>query len=257
MRHILFGVLALALGAWIGFRVKDEPVPEDPIRVIVTELKTQAIIEHERHIAVWYRACPEVAGVNPLMFVAWPGKLSYELPLDDVVVERDGTTLKVRTAPLRVDEPAVPTDSLDYVSTEPVLNLVNEAELVNAEMRKASGIARYLATYYLKRDDTLYEDVAKQLRALVLHIGSAVDAGITQVQVDIPRPDPRLPPMPKLELCDGTLAAVNGLPFAKSESGYVIPVAFRTRPDGAPGAAAARPQAAAVIYGVANPQKKK
>lgn len=249
MRYIVLAVVALIAGAWVGFEFRDEPVPEDPIRVIVTELKTQAVIEHERHIAVWYRACPEVTGSNPLMFVAWPAKLSYELSLDDIAVVRNGAHLTVRTQGLRVDEPAVPTDTLDYVSTEPILNLVNEAELVNAEMKKASSVARYLGAYYLKRDDTLYDDVSEQLRALVLRIGSAVDAGITQVDVEIPRPDPVLPPVPKLELCDGTLAAVNGLPFAKNESGYIVPVAFRTRrADGSD--EVQKPSAAAVIYGL-------
>src|SRR5262245_53878592 len=141
MRYLVLAVLALAFGTWIGFRLNEEPpVPEDPIKVIVTQLKTQAIIEHERQIAVWYKACPEVTGVNPVRFVAWPGKLSFELPLDSVAIERQGATLLVRTAGLRVDEPALPTDTMDYMSTEPVLNLVNESDLVNTEIRKASGL---------------------------------------------------------------------------------------------------------------------
>ncbi len=256
MRYVLLALLGLVAGAWVGFEFRGEPVPEDPIRVIVTELKTQAVIEHERHIAVWYRACPEVTGVNPLMFVAWPAKLSYELPLDDVAITRNGTILSVRTAALRVDEPTVPTDTLDYVSTEPILNLVNEAELVSSEMKKASSVARYLSAYYLKRDETLYEDMTEQLRALIQRIGSAVDAGITQVDVDIPRPDPKLPPVPALELCDGTLAAVNGLAFAKNESGHVVPVAFQTKMLES-GAGVAKPAAAAVIYGVEEETRKK
>lgn len=250
MRYIVLVVLLVGLGAWLGYRMKEEPVPEDPIRIIVTELKTQAIIEHERHIAVWYKACPEVTGVNPLMFVAWPAKLSYELPLSDVVIERAGATLKVRTAPLRADEPAVPTDTLDYVSTEPVLNLVDETELVNLEIGKASAIARYIAGYYLKRDESLYEEVAQELRALVLHIGSAVDPTITQVEVEIPRPDPALVPLPKLELCEGMLASVNGLPFAKNESGTLVHVAMPP-PSVKDGTTAFKARAAAVIYGVA------
>lgn len=250
MRYIVVVVLLVGLGAWLGYLMKEEPAPDDPIKIIVTELKTQAIIEHERHIAVWYKACPEVTGVNPLMFVAWPGKLSYELPLADVVIERAGATLKVRTAPLRADEPAVPTDTLDYVSTEPVLNLVDETDLVNVEMGKASAIARYIASYYLKRDESLYEDVAQELRALVLHIGSAVDPTITQVEVEIPRPDPVLAPLPKLELCEGMLASVNGLPFAKNESGTLVHVAMPPRSVGNAGSEF-KPRAAAVIYGVA------
>lgn len=253
MRYLLLGVLALAVGAWVGVRLAREPAPPDPLTVIVTQLKTQAIIEHERQIAVWYKACPKVTGVDPRMFVAWPGKLSFELPLGDVVVERQGSTLAVRTAAIRVDEPALPTESLDYLSTEPILNLVDEDKLVNGELRKASGIARYLANYHLKRDNTLYEAMAEELRALILRIAGAIEAGIDEVRVDIPRPDPKLPPLPALELCPGTRAAVNGLPFAKDESGYLVPVAFRVQPGAgaAPQAgpdAGERPRAAAIIY---------
>lgn len=259
MRYLLLTVIALGLGAWIGYRLNEEPpVPEDPIKIIVTQLKTQAVVEHERQIAVWYKACPEVTGVDPLMFVAWPGKLSFELPLDDVTVERSGSTLKVRTAGIRVDEPALPTDSMDYLSTEPLLNLANEAKLINEEIRKASGIARYLATYYLKRDPVLYEDMARELKSLVLRIAGAVDAGITEVTIDIPKPDPRLPPLPKLDLCEGTRAAVNGLPFAKREDGYQIPISFRTKPEPAKqGEEATQPQGAAIIYGVARTPKSR
>jgi hypothetical protein len=253
MRYLLLGVLALAAGAWIGARLTREPAPPDPITVIVTQLKTQAIIEHERQIAVWYKACPKVTGVDPQMFVAWPGKLSFELPLTDVAVARDGHKLNVRTAAIRVDEPALPTELLDYLSTDPILNLVDEEQLINVELKKASGIARYLATYYLKRDATLYDAVSDELRTLILRIGSAIDAGITEVEVEIPRPDPKLPRLPPLELCAGTKAAVNGLPFAKDEDGYLIPIAFRVRPaaqtaPGAPPETAERPRAAAIIY---------
>jgi hypothetical protein len=127
---------------------------------------------------------------------------------------------------------------------------VDENELVNEEIKKASGIARYLANYHLKRDATLYDDVAAELRALVLRIAGAIDAGITEVTVDIPRPDPKLPELPPLELCAGTRAAVNGLPFAKDESGYLVPIAFRIPPRAAPGASgqAEQPRAAAIIY---------
>jgi hypothetical protein len=253
MRYLLLGVLALAAGAWIGVRLTREPAAPDPITVIVTELKTQAIIEHERQIAVWYKACPEVTGVDPQMFVAWPGKLSFELPLTDVTVAREGSKLTVHTAAIRVDEPALPTELLDYLSTEPILNLVDEDQLINAELKKASAIARYLANYHLKRDSTLYEAVADELSALVLRIGSAIDAGITEVAVDIPRPDPKLPRLPPLELCPGTKAAVNGLPFAKDEDGHLIPIAFRVRPKartavGATPETADPPRAAAIIY---------
>ena len=250
MRYLLLAALALGIGAWLGVRLTRESPPPDPITVIVTQLKTQALIEHERQIAVWYKACPKVTGVDPHMFVAWPGKLSFELPLGDVAVERSGSKLTVRTGGIKVDEPALPTESLDYLSTEPILNLVDESELVNAEIRKASGIARYLANYHLKRDATLYDAMAEELRALILRIGGAIDAGITEVSVEIPRPDPKLPELPVLELCAGTRAAVNGLPFAKDESGYLVPIAFRIPPRATPGGAgqAEQPRAAAIIY---------
>lgn len=253
MRYLLLGVIALAAGAWIGVRLTREPTPPDPITVIVTQLKTQAIIEHERQIAVWYKACPKVAGVDPQMFIAWPGKLSFELPLTDISVERNGSKLTVHTAAIRIDEPALPTELLDYLSTDPILNLIDEDELVNVELKKASGIARYLATYHLKRDVTLYDAMAGELRTLILRIGGAIDAGITEVAVDIPRPDPKLPRLPALELCAGTKAAVNGLPFAKDEDGHLIPIAFRVRPAAqtAPGATSEhseQPSAAAIIY---------
>jgi hypothetical protein len=249
MRYLLLAALALGIGAWVGVRLTREAPPPDPITVIVTQLKTQALIEHERHIAVWYKACPKVPGVDPHMFVAWPGKLSFELPLTDVTVERSGSKLTVRTGAITADEPALPTESLDYLSTEPILNLVDEGDLVNKEIGKASGIARYLANYHLKRDPTLYDAMADELRALVLRIGGAIDAGITEVSVEIPRPDPKLPELPLLELCSGTRAAVNGLPFAKDESGYLVPIAFKVPPREMPaGGAAELPRAAAIIY---------
>ena len=70
MRCLLVAILLLGLGMWIGTHWAEKPQPTDPLTVIVTQLKTQAIIEHERQIAVWYKACPEVVGVNPEMFVA-------------------------------------------------------------------------------------------------------------------------------------------------------------------------------------------
>jgi len=248
MRYAVFAILLLAIGGWIGFRLAQDPMPEDPITVIVTQLRTQALIEHERHIAVWYKACPDVPGSDPLMFVAWPGKLTYELPLNNVSIERTGTTLKVKTTGIRVDEPTLPTDTMDSVSTEPFFNLTNEQELINGEIRKASGIARYLASYYLKRDPTLYEAMGRELESLVLRVAGAVDAGVTAVEVEIPRPDPKLMPLPRIELCEGTRAAVNGFPFAKTEEGHLIPIAFRTKPR--EGEEEPKPQGTAIVYGV-------
>ena len=86
MRYVVIAVLALVLGAFVArsYYRKEDPKPVDPINVIVMQMKTHAIIEHERQVAVWYRACPDVAGVDPEIFIAWPAKLSYELELNDV-----------------------------------------------------------------------------------------------------------------------------------------------------------------------------
>ena len=54
---------------------------ESPLNVMVTQMRTRAIIEHERQVTVWYKACPEVKGVNPQVMVIWPAKLNYELDL--------------------------------------------------------------------------------------------------------------------------------------------------------------------------------
>src|SRR5512138_3355306 len=133
MKYVVIAVLALVLGA-LAARAWYKPAPAepvDPINVMVMQMKTHAIIEHERQIAVWYRACPKVTGVDPEIFIAWPAKLSYELELNDVAIERSGDVLKVRTRAIHADEPAVPTDFLDYLSTSSVFTFRNEQELVN------------------------------------------------------------------------------------------------------------------------------
>jgi hypothetical protein len=235
MRYVLVALLALGFGVAVtltALRSGNEPV--DPIQTILLQLKTQAIIEHERQIAIWYRVCPEVVGVNPQLFVAWPGKLSYELPLGDVRIERRGAELIVSTGAIRADEPALPTDFMDYLSTDPLFNFANESELINREVQKASPIARYLTTYYLRRDATLREDFEREVRELVMRIAGAIDAGITTVTVKIAATDAQPLKLPALELCAGSAAAVNGLPFAKIEDGYTIPIGFapQAKPQG-------------------------
>ena len=167
MRSLLIAALALTAGVLLA-RAGGGRAPADPVQVITAEVKTHAIIEHERQVAIWYRSCPEVAGVNPEIFVAWPGKLSYELDLADVAVTRSGDVLTVKTGAIRADEPSIPTDFLDYLSTSPWLNLVNEQALVNREIARASPIARYLSVYYQRRDASLAEDFRKELAELVL-----------------------------------------------------------------------------------------
>ena len=263
MRYLVIALLALGLGGWIArsYYKPHEQEPVDPITVIVMQMKTHAIIEHERQVAVWYRACPEVAGVNPEIFVAWPAKLSYELELADVTIERTGGALKVHARAIHPDEPAVPTDFLDYLSTSSLFTFANEQELVNHEILKSSALARYLTTYYLLRDESLHGDFASEVQGLVTRLAGALGVPVTQVEVDIARdPALKLPKLPKLELCANSAASANGLPFARLEDGYTVPIAFKPPPSKRSGASAAaaaagKPEGIASVYGPAKAAK--
>jgi hypothetical protein len=233
VKYLVIALLALILGGLIGRAIwgekKQEPV--DPVQVILTQVRTHAVIEHERQVAIWYRACPAVIGKTPTIFMAWPAKLVYELELADVQVRKSGTVIKVTTAPIHAEEPSVPTDFVDYLSTTSIFTFANEQELVNHEIGKASPIARYLTTYFLARDPSLQDDFAEELRSLVEHLAGALGVPVTSIDVEIPKtelPTPKWPKLPKLELCTGTLASVNGLPFAKlMENGDTVPIGFR------------------------------
>jgi hypothetical protein len=230
MKYIVIMLLALIVGGLIGREIWGErkETPVDPVQVIVTQLKTHAIIAHERQLAIWYRACPSVWGKTPQIFIAWPAKLSYELELNDVQVTRTGNAIKVRTAAIHPNEPAVPTDFMDYLSTTSIFTLANEQELVNHEIGKASPIARYLTTYFLARDPSLQGDFADELKRLVEHLTSALGVPVSEIDVDVPKPQITIwPKLPRLELCEGTMASVNGLPFAKVDSGSTVPIGFR------------------------------
>jgi hypothetical protein len=261
MRYVVIALLALGLGAFIArswYKPKEQQ-PVDPITVIVMQMKTHAIIEHERQVAVWYRACPEVAGVNPEIFVAWPAKLSYELELSDVKIERNGDALKVHARAIHPDEPAVPTDFLDYLSTSSMFTFANEQQLVNQEIQKSSGLARYLTAYYLLRDESLRGDFVVEVQGLVTRLAGALGMPVTRVEVEIAREDSKLPKLPKLELCANSAASVNGLPFARLEDSYTVPIAFKptpskrsSLPDTAP---AQKPEGIASVYGPAKAAK--
>src|SRR5882762_9399609 len=208
MKYLVIAVLALILGGLIGRAIWSEkqPPPVDPVQVIVTQLKTHAIVAHERQLAIWYRACPSVWGKTPQIFIAWPAKLTYELELNDVQVTRVGTVIKVRTANIHPNEPAVPTDFMDYLSTTSIFTFANEQELVNHEINKASPIARYLTSYFLIRDPSLQGDFADEVRKLVEHLAAALGIAGARVEVDVPKPQVTLPLLPKVELCEGTYA---------------------------------------------------
>jgi len=264
MKQFIVTLLTLIIGAVLAraFWVKKEE-PVDPIQVIVTQLKTHAIIEHERQIAVWYRACPDVIGIDPQIFVAWPAKLSYEMDLAKVMIEREGNTLKVRTPLIHADEPAVPTDFLDYLATDTLFNFANEQQLVNQEIGKASVIARYLTTYYLARDPSLSADFSSELKALIERLAAALAVPVHAVEIEMPMAKYAFPKLPSLELCAGSTASVNGLPFARLEDKLIVPIGFKPMPSGRtkaddpsvaeaePRPEAAQPKGIASVYGAA------
>jgi hypothetical protein len=228
MRYVVIAILALVLGGLIGREIWKEKQPPavDPVQVIVTQLKTHAIVSHERQLAIWYRACPSVWGKTPQIFIAWPAKLSYELELNDVQVTRLGNLIKVRTAAIHPNEPAVPTDFMDYLSTTSIFTFANEQELVNHEIGKASPVARYLTSYFLARDPSLQGDFADEVQRLVEHLAAALGVKGVKVEVDVPKPQVTWPKLPKIELCTGTYALVNGLPFAKFDWNTTVPIGF-------------------------------
>jgi hypothetical protein len=253
VKYLVITLLALTLGGLIGRTIWGEkkPEPVDPVQVILTQVRTHAVIEHERQIAIWYRACPEVIGKTPTIFIAWPAKLVYELELGDVQIKKTGTVIKVSTAAIHSDEPSVPTDFVDYLSTTSIFTFANEEELVNHEIGKASPIARYLTTYFLVRDPSLQDDFADELRTLIEHMAGALGVPVTRIDVDVPKVAltmPEWPKLPKLELCAGTMASVNGLPFAKvMDNGDTVPIGFR--PPASRRSLAARQKAGAVGAG--------
>jgi hypothetical protein len=233
VKYLVIALLALILGGLIGHAIwgeKPPPQPVDPVQVILTQVRTHAVVEHEREIAIWYRACPHVIGKTPQIFIAWPAKLIYQLELGEARIQKSGTVINVSTAAIHSDEPSVPTDFMDYLSTTSIFTFANEQELVNHEIGKASPIARYLTTYYLARDPSVATDFADELRSLVEHLAGALNVPFTRVDVVIPQvviPIGGWPKLPKLELCEGTYAAVNGLPFAKTTGKDTIPIGFR------------------------------
>jgi len=169
--------------------------------------------------------------------------------LGDAQVTRSGSVIKVHTSAIHADEPSVPTDFMDYLSTKSIFTFANEEQLVNHEIGKASPIARYLTTYFLANDPSLHGDFTGEVQGLVQHLASALDVKVTEVDVDIPTPPVNWPKLPKLELCEGSMASVNGLPFAKIESGYTVPVRFKPTPVGQQGAAQEAPKGIASLYG--------
>jgi hypothetical protein len=253
-RTFLIILLALstgALGSYEYWRLH-QGVPPDPVEVIVTEMKTHAVIEHERQVAVWYRACPAVWGKSPEIFMAWPAVLTYQIELGDIQVSRSGSIINVRTSAIHSLDPSVPTDRMDYTGAVSIFSLaVDKEELINLEIAKATPVARYLTTYFLAHDPSLVQDFKEEVQSLVEHFTASLGVPVSQVNVEIPKVEVATwPQLPRIELCTGTRAAMNGIPFAKFETNATIPIGFRIPPrhssgaDSAPPASASRSSAA-------------
>lgn len=233
MRYGIVILLALATGGLVGhemWRVNGF-TQADPVQVILTQLKTHAVIEQDRQLAIWYRACPAVLGKSPQIFMAWPVRLTYQIELGDVQVSREGSVIHVKTSAIHSVEPSIPTDFMDYMTTSSIFTFANEQELVNHEIAKATPVARYLTTYFMAHDPSLPDDFRDEMQSLVEHFTSSLGVPITRVDVDIPPVRvTHWPKLPRIELCAGTLASVNGLPFAKFDLGTTIPIGFHIQP---------------------------
>lgn len=226
LRNIIAIVVAVAIGA-VGFYYwTNKDAEESPINVMVTQMRTRAIIEHERQVTVWYRACPETKGINPQVMVIWPAKLNYELDLaaSRLSISADGV-LTVDTPPIRSDDPAVPSDYGEYMAQTSFWTLDNEQAIVLREMQKATPLARHLTAYFLRTDIGLKTQFKEELEAYLRGIAGALGVVITRLEINIPDQEVRIPPRPEIPLCDGTVAVANGLPFARRQlDGTVIGV---------------------------------
>jgi hypothetical protein len=92
-------------------------------------------------------------------------------------------------------------------------------------------------------------------------MAGALGVPARKVEVAIAREDVKLPKLPSLELCGGSAASVNGLPFARLEDQYTVPIAFRPPPSTRAPAVPAnepppgKPEGIASVYGPAKSAK--
>jgi hypothetical protein len=224
MKNLILIVIAVAIGA-LGYSLwTRKDAEESPLNVMVTQMRTRAIIEHERTVTVWYRACPEVAGINPKVMVIWPAKLNYELDLSQTKLHLSPEgLLKVTTPPIRTDDPSVPTDFGEYMAQTSFWTLDNEQAIVRREMQKATPLARHLTAYFLRNDAGLSDYFKEELETYLRAMSGALGVHVTRVEIDIPEQKVTIPPRPEMSLCEGTVAIANGMPFARrQQDGSVI-----------------------------------
>jgi hypothetical protein len=224
LKNIFAVIIAVALGAFGYAMWIRKDAEESPLTIIVTQMRTRAIIEHERHVTVWYRACPEVKGVNPQVMVIWPAKLNYELDLaaTNLSLSADGV-LRATTPPIHGDDPSVPSEVGEYLAQTSFWTLDSEQAIVMREMQKATPLARHLTAYFLRNDEGLRNQFKEELEAYLRGISGALGLVVSRIEIEIPTVDVKIPPRPELTLCQGSVALANGFGFARrQEDGSVI-----------------------------------
>ncbi len=238
IRNLIALIFAIAVGAGGYALWTHKGAEESPLMVLVTQMRTRAIIQHERQVTVWYKACPEVRGVNPQVMVIWPAKLNYELDLADTRLSlgADGV-LNVNTPPIRANEPSVPSEVGEYMAQTSFWTLDSEQAIVMREMQKATPLARHLTAYFLRNDAGLPDQFKEELETYLRGITGALGLKVTRIDIHIPSEDVKIPPRPELALCEGTMALANGMGFARrQEDGTVLGIYPRKAPavDAAP-----------------------
>jgi hypothetical protein len=226
LKNLIAVIIAVAIGA-AGYALwSRKGAEESPLLVMVTQMRTRAIIEHERQVTVWYKACPEVRGINPQVMVIWPAKLNYELDLAEtrLNLSPDGV-LHVSTPAIRADDPSVPSEVGEYMAQTSFWTLDSEQAIVMREMQKATPLARHLTGYFLRNDVGLSQQFKEELESYLRGMTGALGLNVTRIEIDIPTEDVKIPPRPELALCEGTFALANGLGFARrQEDGTIIGV---------------------------------
>ena len=224
LKNVIALIIAVAAGA-VGYSWwTNKDAEESPLNVMVTQMRTRAIIEHERNVTVWYKACPEVKGINPQVMVIWPAKLNYELDLAEtrMTLSAEGV-LHVMTPPIRADDPSVPSEFGEYMAQTSFWTLESEQAIVIREMQKATPLARHLTAYFLRNDAGLSEHFKEELETYLRGIAGALGVVVTRIEIEIPEVDVQIPARPELTLCEGSVALANGLGFARRQAdGSVI-----------------------------------
>ena len=231
LKNVIGLLIAVVVGA-VGYSFwMRKDAEESPLNVMVTQMRTRAIIEHERSVTVWYKACPEVPGINPQVMVIWPGKLNYELDLAEtkVSLSADGV-LHVSTPPIRADDPSVPSEVGEYMAQTSFWTLDSEQAIVLREMQKATPLARHLSAYFLRHDVGLNAHFKEELETYLRGIAGALGVIVKRVDIEIPAVDVAIPARPDLSLCEGSVALANGVGFARRQSDGTIIGIYPRRP---------------------------